>query len=631
MVSRVGVAIAVTTTALVAGSSGAHASTSPSHARLAAFRSCQDLLGYVRAQADRFISPYGLGGRVGVGVAPGASTAPAAGPTPRQGVDYSGTNVQEAGVDEPDMVKTDGVTLFAVENGRLEAVAVGGKQPRLLDTLRLDDGWSHELLLAGTHLLVLSRGGYWAEPLPAMPSIMFVPQPSTSTLTEIDVSHPAALKVVQTLTLSGAYVDARMVGSSVRVVSSSPLPGPLPYATPADSSAAALADAQARNRAVVASSPLSAWLPTYRLGTRAARPLVNCRDVRRPPIFAGLGMLTVTTIDLSNGLAPVDSTGVMTDGRIVYASPKTLYVATEPWSARPLPAAPAKASSDSATQIHAFDISEPTKTTYEGSGAVPGYLLSRWSLSEFQGVLRVVSTDAPAWWGGGPAVQSYLTSLRLQNGSLIRLGQLDGLGRGDRVYAVRMTGDTGYVVTFKRVDPLFTIDLHAPAHPRLVGRLELPGYSSYLHPISSDLLLGIGQNVDPHSNEPLGTQVSLFDVSHPAHPVRLAHATLGQGWSAAESDHHAFLYWPATSLLVVPFGQQAVAMRVSRAGVAELGRIIHSQAHLSQLPQIDRSVVVGKTLLTVSSAGLAASGLTSLAGAGWVAFPQPPPAPKPLP
>ena len=631
MVYRVGLTIAVILTASLVGGVGGQATTAP-NGRLFAFRSCPDLLTYVKAQAARFAGPYGLGHPPGVAVGARGPNAPAAGATPQQGVDYSGTNVQEAGVDEPDLVKTNGVTLFVVENGRLEAVKVGGTKPRLLDTLELDNGWSHELLLSGTHLLVLSRGGYWTEPLPAMPSIMTVPQPSTSTLTEVDVSNPAALKVVQTLTLSGAYVDARMVGSSVRVVSSSALPGPLPYVTPADSTATALADAQARNRAVVASSPLSAWLPTYRLGKRAARPLVNCRDVRRPPTFAGLGMLTVTTIDLAKGLTPVDSTGLMSDGRIVYASPKTLYVATEPWSARPLPVAPTKAKSDVATQIHAFAISDPTKTTYLGSGAVPGYLLSQWSLSEFQGVLRVVSTDAPAWWGGGRESQSYLTSLRPQNGGLAPLGRLSGLGRGDRVYAVRMIGDMGYVVTFKQVDPLYTLDLHAPSQPKLVGELELPGYSSYLHPISADLLLGIGQNVNAQSNEPAGTQVSLFDVSHPAHPVRLAHATLGHGWSQAESDHHAFLYWPAKSLLVVPFGQQAVVMRVSRAGdIAELGRIIHSQARESQLPQIDRSLVAGSALLTVSSAGVAANGLASLASLGWAAFPPPTPGPKPVP
>jgi uncharacterized secreted protein with C-terminal beta-propeller domain len=274
----------------------------------------------------------------------------------------------------------------------------------------------------------------------------------------------------------------------------------------------------------------------------------------------------------------------------------------------------------------------PTKTTYVGSGTVPGYLLDQWSLSESDGVLRVVSTDAPAWWGTGPATQTYLTTLRPQSGALAQVGQAGGLGKGDRVYAVRMLGDRGYVVTFRQVDPLYTLDLSDPAQPKVLGQLELPGYSSYLHPVSSSLLLGIGQNVDPQTNEPSGTQVSLFDVSDPAHPSRLAQASLGQGWSAAESDHHAFLYWPATSLVVVPFGEQAVAMHVSRAGIDELGRIVHTQARQSQLPQIDRSLVVGKSLFTVSSAGVAANSLTSLGDLGWAAFPAPPaPSPKPLP
>jgi uncharacterized secreted protein with C-terminal beta-propeller domain len=621
--------------ALVLGAVAAPAPAARGGGRLVAFRSCADLLSYVRARATPLVTAYGLGqpGVVAVGPKGVPSAAPAVGSTPQQGVDYSGTNVQEAGVDEPDVVKTNGVTLFAVENGRLEAVDVRGPKPRLLDTLRLDNGWSHELLLSGTHLLVLSRGGYWAQPLPAMPATMIVPPvPASSTLTEVDVSDPATLKIVRRLELDGAYVDARMVGSTVRVVSSSSLPVGLPTVTPPDASAGAVAAAKAKNRAVVASSGLKAWLPTYKLGGKPARPLVSCRDVRRPARFSGLGMLTVTTIDLAKGLAPVDSTGVMTDGRIVYASPTRLYVATEPWSIRPLPAAPTVVPAAGSTEIHAFDISDPTKTAYLGSGTVPGFLLSQWSLSELDGVLRVVSTDTPAWWGSGPSSQTYLTTLRPQNGSLVQVGQLGGLGRGDRVYAVRMIGDIGYVVTFRQVDPLYTIDLHDPARPQLLGRLELPGYSSYLHPISADLLLGIGQNVDPQTNEPGGTQVSLFDVSDPRHPVRIRKATLGQGWSAAESDHHAFLYWPATGLVVVPFGQQAVALHVSRtAGISELGRIVHTQVHQAQLPQIDRSVVVRNTLLTISSAGVASNGLTSLASLGWAPFPAPEPAPLPGP
>jgi uncharacterized secreted protein with C-terminal beta-propeller domain len=422
----------VVVAALAAFAASVPAQAAPG-SRLVAFRSCADLLGYAKAHAGRFVGSYGLGAGPIVNKAlPGAaspSAAAAADNAPQQGVDYSGTNVQETGVDEPDMVKTNGNTLFAAAAGRIQSVDVSGKSPKLLDTLALDDGWSHELLLSGTHLLVLSRGGYWAEPLPAMAARMISPLPSKSVLTEVDVSDPSHLRVMKTLTLDGAYVDARMIGSTVRVVSSSPMPIELPWVTPSATTPAATATA--RNRSVLASSRASAWLPTYKLGSKPARSLVQCRDVRRPVQFSGLGMLTVTTIDLSRGLDPVDTAGVMTDGRIVYASPTTLYVSTERWDYRPVPDAPSRAIAGASTQIHAFDISDPAKTTYLGSGTVPGYLLSQWSLSDFQGMLRVVSTDTPSWWGDGSGEsQSFLTTFRAAGGRLNEVGQLGGLGQG---------------------------------------------------------------------------------------------------------------------------------------------------------------------------------------------------------
>jgi len=597
--------------------------------RLVAFRSCGELASYAKRQAARFVGADGLGPGPGLRVSPGVLAAPSAAAvaggtagSPEQGVDYSGTNVQETGVDEPDLVKTNGTTLFAAEGGQLESVDVSGTVPRLLDTLPLGTGWDNELLLFGTHLLVLSRGGGWIEPLPAMPARILPPVAASAVLTEVDVSDPSALRVVGTLTLDGEYVSARMIGSAVRVVTSTQLPLAVPF----------VGGDKAQNEAILARTRASAWIPTYRLRRGPAHPLVQCRDVLRPPGFAGLGMLTVTTIDLAKGLAPVDSTAVMTDGRIVYASPTTLYVASEPWSARPDPAAPTQPLGSATTQIDAFDISDPATTTYLGSGTVPGYLLSQWSLSEFQGVLRVVSTDAPAWWGetGTPQSQSYLTTLRPSGGRLVQVGQLGGLGAGERVYAVRFVGLDAYVVTFRQVDPLHAIDVSDPAHPRLLGVLDLEGYSAYLHPVADGLLLGIGQDVGA-GNEPTGTQVSLFDVSDLAHPRLVAHASLGRGWSAAEADHHAFLAWPPASLVVVPFGQEAVGLRVTRSGIGELGRIAQLDARTSSLPEIDRAVVVGNDLLTVSSAGVEASSLTTLADVGWAPFPQPQPTPVPLP
>ena len=444
--------------------------------RLVAFRSCGDLLDYAKSQATRFVGPYGLGGQVPLTGLPAATAREAA---PKQGVDYSGTNVQEEGVDEPDIVKTNGTTLFAIANGKLSAVDVSEAKPRLLDTLKLDAGLSHELLLHGDRLLLLSRGGYWAEPLPAIAARIRPYAPAQSVLAEIDVSNPKALRVVRTLTLDGAYVAARLVGGVARIVATSQVPSALPFAQPKDGTKEELAAAGQRNRAVVASSRVGSWLPSYRIarpGTKTTkkRALVQCRNVRRPIAFSGLGLLTVLTIDLAKGLEPVDSVAVMTDARIVYASPESLYVATERWADRPSPDKPTQEKDGVTTAIHKFDISSPARTQYRGSGQVSGYLLSQWSLSEYRGVLRVVSTESPAWWGPGGETESFLTTLRQQDGALVQAGRIGELGKGERVYAVRFVGDVGYVVTFRQIDPLYTLDLAVPERPRVVRRAEDP-------------------------------------------------------------------------------------------------------------------------------------------------------------
>ncbi len=364
-------------------------------ARLVAFRSCSDLLGYAKAQASKFVGPYGLGAPVAVGGVPVGAVAPAKGAAPQEGVDYSGTNVQEQGVDEPDIVKTNGTTLFAVANAKLNAVDVSNAKPRLVDTLKLDPQYTHELLLHGDRLLVISRGGYWIVPLAGVAARMMPYQPATTKLTEVDVSNPNALRVVRTLTLDGAYVAARLVGRSVRIVVTSQVPSKLPFEQPKGTTDDELAATSARNRDVVAASRVENWLPSYRIqraGAPAtnARPLVQCRHVRRPHDFSGLGMLTVLTIDLSKGIEPVSSVALMTDARIVYASTDSLYVATERWADRPDPNTPKAAKNGVTTAIHKFDISSPLQTEYRGSGEVSGYLLSEWALSEYHGVLREI-------------------------------------------------------------------------------------------------------------------------------------------------------------------------------------------------------------------------------------------------
>jgi hypothetical protein len=632
-------------------------------ARLQSFGNCGALLGHVKQKAMPLVQAWGLGGSFAKGgppvilsppsMAADAGAARELAPTQTtEAPEFSTTNVQEAGVDEPDFVKSNGSHIFVLHQGTLRAVDVRANKPRLAGSLALESGYDAELLLHGNRLLVLARGGYWIEPLPAASRLIAPMQQMKSTLTEIDVSNPSAMKVVRTLTLDGSsYVSARLMGSSVRVVTTSALPRALPFHAPTAGTPEAMARAVADNRAVVRSSRATNWLPKYSVKRRGAkatpkRSLVQCRDVYRPTEFSGLGMLTVLTIDLRKGLDPIDSEAIVTDGRIVYASPESLYVTTESWADRPTPEQPMDAPQGVTTEIHKFDISDPAKTRYRGTGQVSGYLLSQWSLSEYKGVLRVASTEAPSWWEGVPQreSESFVTTLTEQEGKLVVAGRIGELGKGERIYAVRFMGDVGYVVTFRQVDPLYTLDLSNPKHPAVLGELKIRGYSAYLHPVGEDLLLGVGQDASDEGRV-LGTQLSLFDVSNLRRPSRLAQTIIGPGSSEAEYDHHAFLYWAKAGFVAVPvqtYSQEAgqtpfvgaIGFRIGRQrGIDELGRISHDPdadaVKYGGYYPIRRSLVVGDALYTVSDLGVKANSLSGFGGLGWAPFPQPTPQSSP--
>jgi hypothetical protein len=614
--------------------------------RLVSFDSCREYLDYVKPLAVEHVHAFGFAGTPPLPSPPVVPTTalpspgmpvpvpvsmppiPVASPSvalPKQGVDFSGTNVQEEGVDEPDLVKTDGTTLYVVANGRLSAVDVSGRRPRLLDSLELDDPGA-ELLLWKNRLLVLSTSGYVPEQTPGVSPEVEPYGDGLTTLVELDVSDPSRLRALRTVTFDGALLGARRVEGTIRLVTGAQIPGPLPFERPSAWTREAFEATAERNRMLFAQSPAADWLPSYRIergrgGPTADRPLVQCRHVRRPQSYSGLGLLTVVTLDLGKGLQLVSSTALMTDAGIVYASPESLYVATEAWSGRMDPSEEDAAPSKATTALHKFDIENPERALYRGSGSIDGYLLSQWSLSEHRGVLRVVTTDAPGWWSGEEREsESFLTTLRQREGALVQAGRVGGLGKGERVYAVRFVGEVGYVVTFREVDPLYTLDLSDPERPRVLGELKIPGFSSYLHPIGENLLLGVGQDVT-EDGVFLGVQLSVFDVSDLRRPTRLHQRTLNGDFSLAEEDHRAFLYWPHRNLVVVPLDLGATAVRVGRSsGIEPLGQVEHEAR--DEFGGILRSVAVRDSVLTISEAGVRANGMATWDDHGWTALPR---------
>ena len=597
---------------------------------LPAFASCASLLGYARRNARRTVGRTGVPMRAGVlqaqvltspvatdalpsvTAAPSPAVADSKGAAESAAPAFSSTNVQEAGVDEPDIVKTDGRIVYAIADGKLRALDVTGATPRLVGSLDLGGAYGHQLLIRGSRLLVMSNsfgGGPMASDVIASASLVV--------LSEVDVSDPTLMKVLRTMTMEGAVVDARLTGGTARVVvGASP-----DYIRPA-----------AINRAPVRSFVPRTTLKSNISGRTFRRSVASCDDIRHPRRFSGLDLLTVLTVDLDKGLFDVDRDAIMAGAQTVYASTTGLYVA----SRRYVPALESGRSVPSTvrTEIHRFEASRTGETSYASSGSVAGFVLNQYSLSEFDGALRVASTEEPTWFDGQMTrdSESFVTVLAERGSQLALLGRAAGLGKGERIYAVRFAGDKGYVVTFRQVDPLYTLDLSRRTDPRVAGELKILGYSAYLHPISDDLLLGVGQDATQQGRTQ-GTQLSLFDVSDPRRPARRAQASLGaSATSTAEYDPHAFLFWKPSNLAVIPLStygdrgpefEGAVGFSIGAASIAEAGRITHPPKTPGETyrPPIGRSLVIGQTLYTLSYAGLAANHVDTLAALSFTAFP----------
>jgi len=650
-------------------------------ARLASFDNCTELLGYARRSAltyEHLVPMY----TPGVAVMPSQPGAPettaAPAPTAQQkdaaggapgDADFSGTNNQEANVDEPDIVKTDGKRIFTLGGGQLQAVTVSDGKPVIKGSLSLAQsegdmslGYGSELLLHGNRLLVIgTRYGYTAadaaRPARARAkasSAMIAPTSGSAVILEVDVSDITAMKVTRTLSIDGRYVSGRATGDTARIVVTSP-PQPIEI-QPAESQA----DYEAKRRAAIAAAPLSTFRPRVaftRGGETKVEGMLPCSQIRHPRQFSGLDTTTVLTIDLDKGLPEVDTDAVLGAGDTVYASTTGLFVASQRYDER-LDTMGRPSFSSIRTQIHRFAAGERGSTTYRASGSVPGYLLNQFSLSDYKGVLRVATTEEPASFGDARTESSStLTVLDESDGKLVPIGRVGGLGKGERIYAVRFVDDVGYVVTFRQIDPLYTLDLANPRDPKVLGELKILGYSAYLHPVGEDTILGIGQDASEQGRR-LGTQLSLFDVSDLRNPRLLRKATVGGSSSSnVEYDHKAFLWWAPKRTAVLPVsiydetatGSQTVepsppstapapvqpfngvlGYRVSRAdGIDALGRMSDPKDENGYAGFINRTLVFGGRLVTISDRGVGVGSLDTFQRSGFVAFPQPPQPPQP--
>lgn len=618
--------------------------------------------------------------------------------------DFTGTNLQEQGVDEADIVKTDGDWMYVVDGSKLHVFdSWPPEDTSLAKTLRIR-GANAELFLVDERLVVMSHlyssGRYdgcyeWgcdAIPEPAEPGeepgSEALPHMSDmrSTLLEIyDIADPSDPQPVRSLELEGDRLTARVVDGQIYLVHSMytydhginvwqlgqdlKLEARLPKDQKVRAAALNALRPELRREvhARIQGQPQTV-LPRYRANAdEDPMPIFGCNHFYVPESSPDQWTsLSILSLDILNDESTPNGVGVLANGGHVYASSETIYIARDSrfwlWIDNQMEVIH--------TDIHAFALQDGSPD-YIASGRVEGYTRDRFTMSERDGVFRIATTDQQNWfWGGdvaigapvmpdtvepeptepssttanfpaeAPPVQANnLFTLKRQGTELVKLGEVRGFGETEQIYGTRYVGDMAYVVTFRRTDPLYSIDLSDPANPTIRGELKIPGFSNFLQSIGDGWLVGIGQDADENGFV-TGFQVQLFDVRDHDQPLRTSQLlidTSGFNSSHSEAEHEsrAFTWYPSRNLLSIPISTYdetgyfsgLLVMRITpEEGIVEVGRVDHSaiaNPHCGEncidtdeyyywVPQMRRSAFIDDYLFAISQQGFSVSAIDEL-------------------
>lgn len=473
--------------------------------------------------------------------------------------DYS-TNNQVSGVEEVDVLQSNGTQNFVAVNGDVLSFSAQGQ---LLDREALkDDGYISGLLLSGDRLLAIISNYnyhiYWDC------FYGFGDEASTE-LVLMAVDSNGQLTVLDRETFNGQYIDARMVDGQVILSSVQDfdlysllysVADRLPESGHSQESLQAMALEVLREE-------IPQWRNRFIASVFGSEDNLDLAAIQRTAKLYGLAaggadlpfssyfesFQNLYCFDMSNSLSNISRQGFFSSANgwnsTLYADGKNLILANDGW-----------VENQGRWEEKLFLMHlEKAGNSYipQSFGTAQGHSLNQFSLDVYQDVLRVATSSWAEWdlvgdqWVQTTQSESRVTlfDLNTPGTSLNQIGLLDGLGLGEMMFAVRFMGDKGYMVTFEQVDPFYTLDLSNPRAPRVMGELVIPGFSTYLQQIAPGQILAIGQDN--------GLQVALFDVSDMANPRQAQKYVFpGYSYSSAEWDHHAFRYVAGAQKLIIP-------------------------------------------------------------------------------
>ncbi len=557
--------------ALSAGCYGGGTEIGNPRAQMSTFQSDSELETYLKERYAQSVLPSHLYGNTKNtdinqgGVAEGEAPVSVFSETP-----YSRTNNQEEAVDEADKIKTDGRHLYVAGQGTVTIVNVSAVDDmRIESTIDIDGSLDSLHLYKDSLLIVLYFQNGWqrswvfgeevtlTEPVRiGMP--YWIPMQARTNVAFYDVTDPTAPRLIRDIAIDGDFISTRLIGGKLHLVQQFlPVLPPLEYVY--DGTEADRRQVVEKNQASLAALHLNDLLPGVEIRSATDQPsqngrLVQPQDVYRPTESGGAGMVTVTSFDLEKP-DNMQTVGILATAGTVYASTNALYVSTTEWNYDN--SFESNTKSTTHTVLYKFDLND-SRVRFKASGRLEGYVLDQFSMGEHEDILRV-ATASFSWSAVADGRSgSTVACLREVNDELRIVGRIDNIAPGENLYAARFIGDRGFLVTFVRVDPLFTLDLSDPEHPRIAGELKVPGYSEYIHPLDPDHLLTIGMDIKEQGGvlSPDGVQLSVFDITDFTDPRLLHHTNIGEAgatvYSEALWNHKAFTYFPDQRLLAIP-------------------------------------------------------------------------------
>ncbi len=529
------------------------------------------------------------------------------------GPDYSSTNLQVEGVDEADIVKTDGKHIYVVSGQKifiLNITAMG--ELEVLSHVELNETL-HGIFLNGDKLVVFGSSSHEVS-FADMSRFYLWPYYSTyyapkTLITVYDVTDKTSPTLTRNVTVDGYYFNTRMIGDYVYCIANEPV----------------ILNGNEVKLPIIETHSTFLQIPATDIH------YTNTSD------FA-YTFTTIVAINSQNDAEePTHKTLMIGATSSMYVSLNNIYIT--------LP----KYSEGERTLIYRILV-DKDKIETAASGEVPGMVLNQFSMDEYDGHFRIATTTGTPW------DRSSLNHVYVLNMSLKIVGELEGLAQGETIYSARFMGDKFYLVTFRKVDPLFVIDLQDPENPEVLGELKITGYSDYLHPYDENHVIGVGKETIAAEEGDFswyqGVKISLFDVSDPLNPTEVDKDEIGDRGTTSPvlSDHKAFLFSRERQLLVIPVlvaeideskypegvpswtsgdyvWQGAYVYNITTQGLELRGTITHienglqSNIYYSSPYSVKRTLYIDNVLYTISDKIVKMNSLATLEEIGKIELP----------